>query len=68
MKTHMLGADQFIENYRKLAILQLLKLRLQLRWSHLNFICFPAVQINFISRKLALVISKKIGTCSEAKF
>ena len=39
-------------------ILQLFKFRLQLRWSHLNFIRFPAVQINFISRKVALVIKQ----------
>ena len=28
---------------------ELLKLRLQLRWSHLHPICIPTVQINFIS-------------------
>ena len=33
----------------------LLKLRLQLRWSHLLFICIPAVQINFISRRVYLL-------------
>lgn len=34
------------------------KFFLQLRWSHLNFDCIPAVQINLISEKLALVIAQ----------
>ena len=42
--------------------LQLLKLRLQLRWSNLYFICIPAVHIIFILSTLSnhFITGKKI--------
>ena len=35
---------------------------LQLQWSNLNFICIPAVQINFISRENSLCEKKTAET------
>ena len=40
-------------------------LRLRLRWTHLHFICIPAVQINFISRpNIRLFIAQLVEHCS----
>ena len=40
--------------------LQLLKLRLQLRWSNLYFICIPAVDIIFISNTTSLFVLRTL--------
>ena len=50
-----------------IANLSLLKLWLQLRWSHLSFVCISVVQINFISRLILGMVKDKLNKLACSK-